>query len=214
MTRTVWIEWGFHGFRRPILDSESNGAHESSDPGKQEFGIADGRFDLEGGQSQITQVRGVPQIAQDEHASQSDEEEPCDPESMVREMFEDRDARCGRQTREPMSPTRLVAGHHQTQILDQDEERTDLPALGTWQCSEMAIDVVRKTRIDPCNGQPRSGRKEHVGGRIDERGLATEKHGETRRRRRVTRDEPPIEQDGERNNEECREHRLKNTRGE
>lgn len=56
----------------------------------------------------------------------------------------------------------------------------------------MAIHVVRKSRIDPGNGQARTAREQDLGCRFDKGRLPAPKHSKAGRRRRIARDESAI----------------------
>jgi hypothetical protein len=66
----------------------------------------------------------------------------------------------------------------------------------------MSIDVMGKARVDSSDRKTRSARKEHFCYGIDEGGFAAKEYGEARRCRRIPCSQPPIEETGNRDEEE------------
>jgi hypothetical protein len=86
------IEWRLDEVRREIFGAVLNGAHESSYTREEKLGVADRAFDLEGRDSEPTQIGGMTQIAENEHTAKRDEEQPQDRIRMACELLENRNA--------------------------------------------------------------------------------------------------------------------------
>jgi hypothetical protein len=212
VTRAVRIEWLSRNLGRSIRRLESNRCYESSDPWKEKFGVTHDRLDLEGRDAQFKKIRRVAEIAENQHRAKGCEEKTQDGSRVVCEFRQDAHSRRRRQTRETASTARLVAGYRKGEVLDEEKECTDLHPLRTRQGRQVPIDVVRQTRIPPGHRKTSAPWKKHFGGGFDESGLAPKEHREPRRCRWISDREPPIEQSGQNDDHERRQHGAKNTR--
>jgi FtsZ-interacting cell division protein ZipA len=127
---------------RPIAQSESDRADEATDAREEEFGVAHTRFDFEGSDPEIPKNGRMAQVPEYEHSAKRNEEQSDRLVRTIREPRENRNPRCGRKLRKTPTTSRLITGIHQRQMLEYQEERTDLQPFPAWQRRKVAIDVV------------------------------------------------------------------------
>lgn len=135
------------------------------------------------------------EIAQYENSAKRHEKEPDQLIRMTFDAIEDRHARSGSETREAPSPTGLITRKNQREMLEGQEKGADLPTFRTRQGAQMAIHIEREACIDSGDGKPSTTRKEHLGRRLDEGGLATMKNAQADRGRSVAGQEASIEEE-------------------
>lgn len=142
MARSIRIQRAKPCRIRPITQYESDRTDEAADARKKEFGVAHARFDFEGRHPEIPKIGRMAQISEHEHGAKCHEEQSGRLFRTIREPREDRNPRRGRKLRETSTTARLITAIDQRQMLEYEEERTDLQPFPTWQRRQMAIDVV------------------------------------------------------------------------
>jgi hypothetical protein len=142
MARSIRIERPKPCRIRPIAQHESDRADEAANARKEEFGVADTRFDFEGRDPEIPKIGRMAQVPEYEHSAKRDEEQPDRLVRTIREPREDRNPRRGRKLRKTPTTSRLITGIDQRQMFEYQEERTDLQPFPARQRRKMAIDVM------------------------------------------------------------------------
>jgi hypothetical protein len=142
MTRSIRIERPKKCWIRPIARHESDRADKAADAWKEEFGVADTRFDFEGRDPEIPKIGRMAQVPEYEHSAKRHEEQSGRVIRTIREPREDRNPRGRRQLRKTPTTTRLITAINQRQMLEYQEERPNLQPFPAWQRRKMAIDVM------------------------------------------------------------------------
>jgi len=126
MARSIRIERPKTCWIRPIAQHESDRADEAADAREEEFGVAHTRFYFEGRDPEIPKIGRMAQVSEHEHGSKCHEEQSGWLIRTIREPREDRNPRRGRKLRKTPTTARLITAIDQRQMLEYQEERTDL----------------------------------------------------------------------------------------
>ncbi len=206
MARTVRIERAEFARIGEIGRLESDRTDQTADSRKEQFRITHAVLDFEGRNAEISEICGVTEIAEYEDCAKSHEDHAHLIVRMGFESVEDRNTRRRRQARESPSAPRLIARKNQWKVFEEREERANLKSLRARQRAEMAIHIVGKMRIDPGHRQARPARKQNLGRRFHECGLAAMENAQSARGRSVSGHEASIGEENERSKEECSQH--------